>query len=280
MMNKEISTNNERCITNELFKMYKTTGNKKIRDDIYLKNEKLVYFFLSKFKAMPDYEDILQEGKIGLLKAIENYDIDSGIQFSTFAAHYIKGYAKRCSQSYSSLYLPEHMKWKYKRYLECKGLEDKMTIQEIINYTGLKEDEILQLENYKNLNHLIYLDNTCFQDDDDLNLSEVIEDNRVNIEKQVVSEDVDKQVVSTLYETFYGFSDLQYDILFYHFGLNNYPKLKDKEIAEKLNISSQTVKKTMAIFGRRQRDFKRNIRNRFSIPMLVKDVDVADMLYK
>lgn len=280
-MKKETKTNNEKGITCELFKEYKTSGDKEIRNRIYQDNENLVYFFLSKFKTMPDYEDILQEGKIGLLKAIEKYDLNSGIQFSTFAAHYIKGYAKHCSQSYSSLYLPANMKWKYKRYLGCKDSEKNMTCQELMDCTGLSKDEILQFENFKNLNHLIYLDNTYSQDnDDDLNLSEVIEDSHVNIEKTVILEDVDKQVITALYETFSDFSNLQYDILFYHFGLKNYPKLKDIEIARKLNISVQIVKKTMTLFGRRQKVLKQNIRNRFSIPALVNDVDIADMLYK
>lgn len=277
-MNKETKNKNEKSEVDVIFKTYQENRDKKIREQIYQKNENLVYFFLSKYKGMPDYEDILQEGKIGLLKAIDKYDPDSGIQFSTFAAHYIKGYAKRCSHSYTSLYIPEYMKWKYKRFLEC--MDSGMAMQEIMDYTGLKKEEILQLKDYKNLNHLIYMDGSVSQDDDDCNFTEVIHDERVHIEKDVILADVNGQVFSILQDTFDDFSDLQKKILFYHFGLNGYPQLKNTEIAEKLNISPLMVKRTMAVFGRRQGIFKRNIRNRFSIPAFIKDVDIADMLYK
>ncbi len=65
-----------------------------IREKLFHKNEKLVLKFVQKYRKLLDsaasFEDMIAEGNIGLLKAIEDFDIDRGIEFSTVAFRYIK----------------------------------------------------------------------------------------------------------------------------------------------------------------------------------------------
>ncbi len=56
-----------------------------------LKYEKLVNSIASKYSYYSNFEDLRQEGMIGLLKALEKYQPNSQTKFSTYAVFWIKG---------------------------------------------------------------------------------------------------------------------------------------------------------------------------------------------
>jgi len=53
--------------------------------------ERLVGYFVSKYAARGNYDDLMQAGYEGVLKALPKYDPDREVLFTTFASHYIKG---------------------------------------------------------------------------------------------------------------------------------------------------------------------------------------------
>lgn len=63
------------------------------RDELVTENKKLVHFVANKFRHLInssfDYDDLVQVGYIGLLKAIEKFDESKGSKFSTFAVNTI-----------------------------------------------------------------------------------------------------------------------------------------------------------------------------------------------
>lgn len=73
----------------EAFVYYKETNDVDVRNAIAVANDGLVYFALAKYATLSCYDDLLQEGRITLLKAVEKYDINVG-EFSTFATKYIR----------------------------------------------------------------------------------------------------------------------------------------------------------------------------------------------
>jgi len=56
------------------------------RDIIILSNMKLIVYLASKYKCGIDINDLIHEGIIGLIKAIDNFDIEKNCCFSTFAS--------------------------------------------------------------------------------------------------------------------------------------------------------------------------------------------------
>lgn len=57
---------------------------------MFEENMKLVYWLvLKKYKNYPQREDILQEGFLGLHKAVKTYDKNRGIKFSSYAVRCI-----------------------------------------------------------------------------------------------------------------------------------------------------------------------------------------------
>lgn len=75
-------------ITNdEVLEIFKTSKN--IKEELLIKLNFLIQAKIKKFKKQPYYEDLLQEGKIGLLKAIEEFDMNKSVNFFKFANWYI-----------------------------------------------------------------------------------------------------------------------------------------------------------------------------------------------
>ena len=79
----------------ELFKEYKN-GNKKAKDIIVEKNIKLVLSILKKYQnRVENIDDLFQIGVVGLIKAVDNFDLSFGVMFSTYAVLMIEGEIKR-----------------------------------------------------------------------------------------------------------------------------------------------------------------------------------------
>jgi RNA polymerase sigma factor (sigma-70 family) len=60
-------------------------------DKIVTDNIKLVYHVAKAYRTMPCFEDLVQEGTIGLIKAAKRFDPSLGNKFSTYAIPYIRG---------------------------------------------------------------------------------------------------------------------------------------------------------------------------------------------
>lgn len=74
-----------------LFKRLKK-GDPEARDKLILENLPLVRHVAGRFtRDFSDIDDLFQEGCIGLLKAVENYDLEHGTKFSTYAVPFILG---------------------------------------------------------------------------------------------------------------------------------------------------------------------------------------------
>ena len=57
-------------------------------DELLLKYDKLIYMMANKYKSYASIDDLYQAGCIGLIKAIDNFDINQDVQFSTYRSTY------------------------------------------------------------------------------------------------------------------------------------------------------------------------------------------------
>src|SRR3954471_9780598 len=71
-------------------------GDKKARQRLIEKNLRLVISVAKKYRGMGlPFEDLIQEGNIGLMKAVEKYDPDRGWRFSTYATWWVRQAVQR-----------------------------------------------------------------------------------------------------------------------------------------------------------------------------------------
>ena len=81
--------------TLELIKLSKT-GDKEARDLLVTENVGLVWSIVRRFAGRGhELEDLFQIGSIGLIKAIDKFDLSYDVKFSTYAVPMITGEIKR-----------------------------------------------------------------------------------------------------------------------------------------------------------------------------------------
>ena len=82
--------------TRELFRLYKEKGDERAREQLIVSHLNLVRFLASKFKNRGEpLDDLVQVGTVGLIKAIDRFEPNRGLEFTTYATPTILGEIKR-----------------------------------------------------------------------------------------------------------------------------------------------------------------------------------------
>jgi RNA polymerase sigma factor for flagellar operon FliA len=93
MTNLETSTKQDQDI--ELLNEFLTTRSLKLREELVLRHVSLIHFVLGRLGVSTeigmDYEDLVHQGLLGLIDAVDRYNPDFGTQFSTYATVRIRG---------------------------------------------------------------------------------------------------------------------------------------------------------------------------------------------
>jgi len=128
-------------------------GDKEARRCIIEGNLRLVLSIIQRFSNRGEMvDDLFQIGTIGLMKAIDNFDISQGVRFSTYAVPMILGEIRRHLRDNSPIRVSRSMKDAAYKALACKErlqatLGREPTIEEIAKDLGVpREDVVFALE--------------------------------------------------------------------------------------------------------------------------------------
>lgn len=124
-------------------------GDKKERDALVLSNFGLIYMVLKRFSARGyEQEDLFQIGVIGLIKAIDKFDLNRDLSFSTYAVPMIIGEIRRFMRDDGMIHVSRQIKDNARKIAIVKERFKKLynqepTIQEVAEQTGLSCDDVL-----------------------------------------------------------------------------------------------------------------------------------------
>lgn len=147
-----INTSQINVLTEEekifLFKKLKN-GDKSVRETLAKGNLKLVLSVLKKYQNRCDnLDDLFQIGCIGLMKAIDNFDLSHNVKFSTYAVPLILGEIRRYLRDNSNLRISRSVKdLAYKvikqkeEYFMIHGKE--LTNEEVAKILGVNEIDVI-----------------------------------------------------------------------------------------------------------------------------------------
>ena len=137
---------------NHLLRTYKTTKRQDIRDQIVMQYTNLVESVARRFAGSAEpTEDLVQEGFIGLITAVDGYNPDKGVKFSTYATHFVIGQIKHCLRDRGKIIKEpawlQELNHKVTRVIESLSQELGRipTHGEIAKLMGLPEDNITEL---------------------------------------------------------------------------------------------------------------------------------------
>ncbi len=108
------NTDNLKVLSNEenykLFERYQS-GDETAKDELTMGNLKLVLSILKRFNtSLENIDDMFQIGCIGLIKAIENFDLSVGVCFSTYAVPLIFGEMRRANRDQTAVRVSRGLK--------------------------------------------------------------------------------------------------------------------------------------------------------------------------
>lgn len=123
-------------------------GDKEERDRLVTENVGLIYMVLKRFSGRGyEQEDLFQIGAIGLLKAIDKFDLSRELSFSTYAVPMIIGEIRRFMRDDGLIHVSRQIKDNARKIAAAKENLKKHncdpTIEELAKMTGLTADEIL-----------------------------------------------------------------------------------------------------------------------------------------
>lgn len=124
-------------------------GDKMARDKIVQDNLGLVWSVVRRFTGRGyEGEDLFQIGCIGLMKAIDKFDVSLELKFSTYAVPMIMGEIKRFLRDDGMIKVSRSIKengWRVKKAADqiAKKQGRDATMEELMNETALSSEEIL-----------------------------------------------------------------------------------------------------------------------------------------
>lgn len=94
-----------------LLKEIKATGSKEAKDKLIKGNLRLVLSVIQKFTGRgEDIDDLFQIGVVGLIKAINNFDLSKEVRFSTYCVPMISGELRRYLRDYGQIKVSRSLK--------------------------------------------------------------------------------------------------------------------------------------------------------------------------
>lgn len=222
-------------------------GDQSAKNELVEANLRLVVSLARHYQGCGlSYQDLIQEGNIGLIKAAEKFDVSKGFRFSTYASWWIKQALSRAIADQSrTIRIPVHMTENINKFKKTERellsqLNREPKIKEIADAMGISEKQAKEIQSY-----IVEPTSLDIQvgDDDDTTIGSFIEDTHfVNPESAYIKEsngDVVNAVLDTL-------SDREANILRLRFGIGGKKAMTLEEVGKEYGLTRERIRQIEA----------------------------------
>lgn len=219
----------------EHFRRLRQSRDPHLREALTVRHLHLVPPIVKKFRGKAEWEDLVQVGYIGLIKAVDNFDCERNAKFSTYATHCIHGELRHYLRDRVDAVRKPRWLTRLSRQVACfieRHLHDKHrlpTVSEIAMELNISEEGIVEI-----LRSRAPVSIDAAQDKDGISVDKIktrrYETFRLPIEDQII-----------LLQALDRLVDIERRIIYLFF----YKDLTQRQIADEMDLSPKKVSRVM-----------------------------------
>ena len=186
--------------------------------------------------------DLIQEGNIGLITAVDRWDYSKGYKFSTYATYWIKQSISRAiAQQSRTIRLPMHIielmgKANKARRELAHTLNREPTQQELAKALDMPVTKLTDIMN--SIKEPISFDVTI-DDDDSTTVGDMVADEDANSYVQDIEQE---SIRNTIFQVLDSLTDREREVVMLRFGLNNQKPFTLEEVGGHLGVTKERVR--------------------------------------
>ncbi len=192
--------------------------------------------------------DLIQEGNIGLMKAVKRFNPEMGVRLVTFAMHWIKAEIHEYILRNWRIVKVATTKAQRKLFFKLRNLKKRITWMTQQEVSDIAKDLKVKPETVREMELRLAASDTSFEahndhDDDEFSFSPAgfLEDTRYNPAQELEQADWTEQASNTMYQALAQLDERSQDIIRTRW-LNDDNKLTLQDLADKYSVSAERIR--------------------------------------